>query len=101
MRQVGVSWPGAGIPWYSAGEFSYFAPAPALFIAQVFFMGWAETRRYIDLENPGAANQDPLFTSNKIPDDSSVGCESVKQSFNGSSKQAMHLNSLLFTCETT
>lgn len=68
--KVGISWPGAGVPWYKAGEFEYFAPAGVLFVVQMFFMGWAEARRYNDIKTPGSMSVDPLFTDNKLPDGS-------------------------------
>jgi len=68
--KVGISWPGAGVPWYKAGEYEYFAPAGVLFVVQMLFMGWAEARRYNDIKTPGSMSVDPLFTDNKLPDGS-------------------------------
>jgi len=33
--KAGVSWAGAGVPWYEAGKFAYFAPPAGLLAAQV------------------------------------------------------------------
>ena len=57
-----VSWPGAGVEWYDMGTYDgYWCDTNTLLTVQFLFMGWAETRRFMDLKNPGAANADPLF----------------------------------------
>merc|ERR1712146_422541 len=71
--KIGVSWPGAGVSWQEAGEFTYFAPTGAIFVTQLILMGYAETRRWLDIKNPGSVSQDPLFTGNKLPDGMPVG----------------------------
>jgi hypothetical protein len=38
------------VPWYEAGEFSYFAPTGSIFVTQLLMMGWAETRRWLDIK---------------------------------------------------
>jgi hypothetical protein len=48
--QAGIQWAGAGVPWYEAGEFSYFAPTGSIFVTQLLMMGWAETRRWLDIK---------------------------------------------------
>ena len=63
---VGVSWAGAGVPWYEAGEYTYFATAGSLWAVQVLLMGWAEGRRWVDMKNPGSVNKDPIF-GNELP----------------------------------
>jgi len=65
---AGISWPGAGVSWVEAGKFEYFTDFKTLIVVQLFLMGWAETRRYLDFKTPGSQNQDPAFTSNKLPD---------------------------------
>lgn len=42
---IGIKWPGAGVAWYDAGKFEYFAPANALFGVQMLLFAWAELRR--------------------------------------------------------
>jgi len=67
LAKTGFSWAGAGVPWYEAGEFSYFAPTGAIFVSQLLLMGWAEARRWLDIKNPGSVNKDPIFGSS-LPD---------------------------------
>lgn len=59
--KAGLSWPGAGVPWYEAGDFKYFAPSTSLFVVQLLLMGWAEIRRSQDIKNPGSVAKDPVF----------------------------------------
>ena len=61
--KAGINWAGAGVPWYEAGEFSYFAPTGAIFVTQILMMGWAEARRYMDIKTPGSVAKDPIFGS--------------------------------------
>jgi len=61
--KAGISWSGAGVPWFEAGHFSYFAPTGAVFVTQILLMGWAETRRWMDIKTPGSVNKDPIFGS--------------------------------------
>lgn len=68
--KAGISWAGAGVPWYEAGDFSYFAPTGAIFVTQILMMGFAETRRWMDIKNPGSVNKDPVFSTNSLPDGS-------------------------------
>ncbi|GFR49382.1 hypothetical protein Agub_g11433, partial [Astrephomene gubernaculifera] len=70
---LGISWPGAGVAWYDAGKFEYFAPASTLFIVQMLLFGWVEVRRYRDYLKPGSVNQDPVFPGNKLPDGNEPG----------------------------
>lgn len=42
---AGISWPGAGVPWYEAGKFEYFAPASTLFGVQMLLFAWVELNR--------------------------------------------------------
>eukprot|EP00211_Chloroparvula_japonica_P016750 CAMPEP_0119122224 /NCGR_PEP_ID=MMETSP1310-20130426/2546_1 /TAXON_ID=464262 /ORGANISM="Genus nov. species nov., Strain RCC2339" /LENGTH=275 /DNA_ID=CAMNT_0007111847 /DNA_START=33 /DNA_END=860 /DNA_ORIENTATION=- len=71
--KIGISWPGAGVSWVDAGKFEYFTDYKTLWTIQLFLMGWAETRRYLDYKSPGSMNQDPAFTGNKLPDGNSPG----------------------------
>ncbi|PNH00627.1 Chlorophyll a-b binding protein, chloroplastic [Tetrabaena socialis] len=73
LSSIGLSWPGAGVAWYDAGKFEYFAPASALFGVQMLLFSWAEFRRYQDILKPGSANVDPIFTNNKLPDGNEPG----------------------------
>eukprot|EP00197_Chlamydomonas_leiostraca_P002672 CAMPEP_0202857030 /NCGR_PEP_ID=MMETSP1391-20130828/117_1 /ASSEMBLY_ACC=CAM_ASM_000867 /TAXON_ID=1034604 /ORGANISM="Chlamydomonas leiostraca, Strain SAG 11-49" /LENGTH=258 /DNA_ID=CAMNT_0049535777 /DNA_START=9 /DNA_END=785 /DNA_ORIENTATION=+ len=67
LSSIGFSWPGAGVKWFEAGAFPYFASAGALFGVQMLLFAWVEFRRYQDIVKPGSASQDPIFTSNKLP----------------------------------
>lgn len=49
------------------------APAATLGVMQLFLMGWAEYRRWGDMEVPGSTGQDPLFAGNKQPAGAEVG----------------------------
>nr|AAB40979.1 light harvesting complex a [Volvox carteri f. nagariensis] len=73
LTNIGFSWPGAGVAWYDAGKFQYFAPASSLFGVQMLLFAWAELRRYQDFVKPGSANQDPIFSNNKLPDGNEPG----------------------------
>ncbi|KXZ44933.1 hypothetical protein GPECTOR_60g710 [Gonium pectorale] len=73
LANIGISWPGAGVAWYDAGKFEYFAPASSLFGVQMLLFAWAEFRRYQDFVKPGSANQDPIFSNNKLPDGNEPG----------------------------
>ncbi|KAK3281794.1 hypothetical protein CYMTET_3810 [Cymbomonas tetramitiformis] len=66
--KAGISWAGAGVDWYDAATFDYFAPTAAIWTTQVIMMGYAETRRWLDIKNPGSVNQDPVFSSNSLPE---------------------------------
>lgn len=70
---AGISWPGANVAWYDAGKFEYFAPANTLFAIQMLLFAWAELRRLQDIQKPGSANQDPIFSNNKLPDGNTPG----------------------------
>ncbi|ESW11038.1 hypothetical protein PHAVU_009G260200 [Phaseolus vulgaris] len=52
--------------WYSAGEQEYFTDTTTLFIVELFFIGWAEGRRWADIIKPGCVNTDPIFPNNKL-----------------------------------
>ena len=72
-QQLGVSWPGAGVEWYEMGTYDgYWISTNTLLTVQFLFMGWAETRRYMDLKNPGSANQDPFFDY-KVSETDAIG----------------------------
>lgn len=45
LSNMGLSWPGAGVAWYDAGKFEYFAPVSSLFAVQMLLFAWAEMRR--------------------------------------------------------
>lgn len=32
----------------------------------VFAFGWAESKRFNDMKNPGSQNEDPIFKGNKV-----------------------------------
>ena len=42
---LGVSWPGAGVPWYEAGKFQYFASPQTLFGVMMLLFLWVENLR--------------------------------------------------------
>eukprot|EP00238_Polyblepharides_amylifera_P000663 CAMPEP_0196572044 /NCGR_PEP_ID=MMETSP1081-20130531/2159_1 /TAXON_ID=36882 /ORGANISM="Pyramimonas amylifera, Strain CCMP720" /LENGTH=279 /DNA_ID=CAMNT_0041889225 /DNA_START=70 /DNA_END=909 /DNA_ORIENTATION=+ len=67
LSKSGFNWAGAGVPWYEAGKFGYSTPIGVVIVTQIFLMGWAETRRWVDIKNPGAVNKDPIFGSS-LPD---------------------------------
>jgi hypothetical protein len=50
----------------------YWISTNTLLTVQFLFMGWAETRRYMDLKNPGSANQDPFFDY-KVSETDAIG----------------------------
>ncbi|KAG6791332.1 hypothetical protein POTOM_000449 [Populus tomentosa] len=52
--------------WYTAGELEYFTDTTTLFIVELFFIGWAEGRRWADILKPGCVNTDPIFPNNKL-----------------------------------
>lgn len=47
LSNIGLSWPGAGVAWYDAGKFEYFAPTNSLFGVQMLLFAWVELRRYV------------------------------------------------------
>lgn len=53
--------------WNVAGAAAQFPKEeiPSLVFAQVALMGWAEFRRWADIDNPGSVNEDPIFKGNK------------------------------------
>ena len=52
----------ADIPmWSEAGASSYYADPLTLFVTELIVMGWAESRRWQDIQNPGSVNTDPVF----------------------------------------
>lgn len=65
--EIGIGWDGAGVEWTEAGAFEYYTSAASLFAIQMLLMGWAETRRYMDLREPGSANEDP-FGKGSLPE---------------------------------
>lgn len=62
-----------GQDWFNAGSKEYFADTRTLLGIQFFLMAWVEVRRWQDYMKPGSANQDPIFTSNKLPDGNTPG----------------------------
>lgn len=53
--------------WNEAGKSEQFVSIfPTLVASQVALMGWAEFRRWMDINNPGSMNQDPIFKDNKV-----------------------------------
>jgi hypothetical protein len=62
-----------GHDWFTAGAQPTFADPKVLFAIQFFLMAWVEIRRYQDMRSPGSANQDPIFTNNKLPDGNTPG----------------------------
>jgi hypothetical protein len=44
---IGISWPGAGVAWYDAGKFEYFADAKTLFGVQMLLFAWVEFNRWV------------------------------------------------------
>ena len=95
LGHIGAGGPAARTPWFNAGKFEYFAPASTLTIIQFFLFAWVEIRRYQDMKNPClkhvssnskpdvslltpafnvcSANQDPIFSSYKLPDGNEPG----------------------------
>lgn len=51
----------AEAPFYKG----YLADSTTLFATQMFFMNWAEVRRWQDIKKPGSVSTDPLFEANK------------------------------------
>merc|ERR1719253_722777 len=37
-------------------------------VMTALMMGWAETRRWMDIRNPGSCNQEPIFARYSLPD---------------------------------
>ncbi|KAF6257466.1 light-harvesting chlorophyll-a/b protein of photosystem I [Scenedesmus sp. NREL 46B-D3] len=68
LRSIGMGGPAAQVPWFEAGKYEYFAPPSALFASMMFLFAFVEFRRLQDIRKPGSANQDPIFTNNKLPD---------------------------------
>jgi hypothetical protein len=64
---LGVDWPGAGVNWIDAATFDYGVDSKTYFVIQLFFMHWAEIRRYQDMQKPGSVNQDPIFFKYERP----------------------------------
>lgn len=62
-----------GHDWFTAGSQEYFADSKTLFAIQMFLMAWVEIRRLQDMRKPGSANQDPIFSNNKLPDGNEPG----------------------------
>lgn len=71
--KIGISWPGAGVPWYDAGKFDYFAPSSTLTGIEILLFAWVEARRWQDMQKPGSANQDPIFSGNSLPSGNEPG----------------------------
>lgn len=68
FHSIGAGGPAAQVPWFEAGKYEYFAPPSALFAVMMILFAWVEMRRLQDIRKPGSANQDPIFSSNKLPD---------------------------------
>jgi hypothetical protein len=73
LNNLGTGGPAAKQAWYEAGAGNYFAPASTLFAVQLFLFAWVEFRRLQDYNKPGSANQDPIFSNNKLPDGNEPG----------------------------
>ncbi|MEW5318963.1 MAG: hypothetical protein WDW38_010141 [Sanguina aurantia] len=73
LTNVGFDWPAKGVSWVDAGKYEYFAPTSTLIVVQAFLFAWVEARRYMDIVKPGSANQDPLFSNQKLPDGNETG----------------------------
>jgi hypothetical protein len=70
---AGLGGPAAATPWFSTGKYEYFAPPAALFMVMMFLFAWVETRRYMDMVNPGSVNQDPIFSNQSLPSNNTPG----------------------------
>lgn len=56
-----------GLPqWDVAGKEEYFTDGFTLFVSQLLFMSWAEYRRWMDIQNPGSNNVDPIFGNYEV-----------------------------------
>lgn len=74
LKGAGLGGPAAATPWYEAGAFDYsIGSAKSLFGLQMLLFAWVEIRRLQDFRKPGSANQDPIFTNNKLPDGNEPG----------------------------
>ena len=45
----------------------YWGSAATIGIVNLWLVAWAEHRRGVDIQNPGGASEDPIFTGNKLP----------------------------------
>jgi len=66
LTKIGFPWPGQGVSWVEANTFKYYADPGTLAVVMVFAFGWAESKRFNDIKNPGSQNEDPIFKGNKI-----------------------------------
>lgn len=68
LARLGIFAPaGSPVAWYDAGAWGqYFAPASALWAAQIALMGWAESRRWQDFVKPGSVNKEPELINNAL-----------------------------------
>lgn len=66
LKTLGLGGPAAENPWFKAADFEYYAPASVLIVISNILFSWAEIRRYMDMQNPGSVNADPIFPSNKV-----------------------------------
>jgi len=69
VPELFTSWGWGNFPeWNVAGAAAQFPKEeiPSLVAAQVFLMGWAEFRRWADMDNPGSVNEDPIFKGNAV-----------------------------------
>jgi len=62
-----------GQDWVAANAKEYYADTRTLFAIQLILFHFVEIRRLQDYLKPGSANQDPIFTSNKLPDGNTPG----------------------------
>merc|ERR1712144_58696 len=66
------------LKWFAQAEllharFAYGVDSKVYFVIQLFFMHWAEIRRYQDMEKPGSVNQDPIFFKYVLPNGNKSG----------------------------
>ncbi|QDZ20139.1 light-harvesting protein of photosystem I [Chloropicon primus] len=54
---------GSKVLWTEAGAQSYAIPWQGLLGVQLFMMGWAESRRWEDIRQPGSQNKGSIYTS--------------------------------------
>jgi len=68
FAHIGLSTaPGAPTNWVEAQTYTYWGSAATIGIVNLWLVSWAEHRRGQDIAVPGSASDDPIFTSNKLP----------------------------------
>lgn len=74
LKGAGLGGPAAATAWYEAGAYNYsIGSAKSLFGLQMLLFAFVEFRRLQDFRKPGSANQDPIFSNNKLPDGNEPG----------------------------